>query len=187
MFQCIVEKLVMSYSPENQRYWRDWCCERSERRCWLIAIVGARNLLLHDAGFLKVADFGLGKLLDASATRDLYAMTGETGSCKFLILSHYHCLELPCNVGGHIVSWASLNLWSCSVGQNLLLPCWWDWSPDFRVSLPKAISVLLISSVLLLLDESVWNDLREFYFGNFHIRCLSYGTEIELHLKRTFG
>jgi hypothetical protein len=40
-----------------------------------------RNLLLHDAGYLKVADFGLGKLLDASA-EGLYEMTGETGTCK---------------------------------------------------------------------------------------------------------
>lgn len=92
-----------------------------EKRCQLIAIVGARNLLLHDAGFLKVADFGLGKLLDASATKDLYAMTGETGSCKFLLCLIFHCLELPCNVDGYIVSWASLNLYSCS--YSLLLPC----------------------------------------------------------------
>jgi hypothetical protein len=45
-----------------------------------------RNLLLHDAGYLKVADFGLGKLLDASA-EGLYEMTGETGTCK---------LKAPC-------------------------------------------------------------------------------------------
>jgi hypothetical protein len=45
-----------------------------------------RNLLLHDAGYLKVADFGLGKLLDASA-EGLYELTGETGTCK---------LKAPC-------------------------------------------------------------------------------------------
>ena len=39
--------------------------------------------MLHEAGYLKVADFGLGKLLDASSAQtDMYSMTGETGSCK---------------------------------------------------------------------------------------------------------
>jgi len=42
-----------------------------------------RNLLLHDAGYLKVADFGLGKLLDASA-EGLYDMTGETGTYRYM-------------------------------------------------------------------------------------------------------
>lgn len=45
-----------------------------------------RNLLLHEAGYLKVADFGLGKLLDASEASKQYSMTGETGSCKLLLL-----------------------------------------------------------------------------------------------------
>jgi len=50
----------------------------------LITIFGDRNLLLHEAGYLKVADFGLGKLLDASSAQtDMYSMTGETGSCKW--------------------------------------------------------------------------------------------------------
>jgi len=46
----------------------------------------SRNLLQHDAGHLKVADFGLGKLLDplAADCNALYEMTGETGSCKFI-------------------------------------------------------------------------------------------------------
>lgn len=40
--------------------------------------------MLHEAGYLKVADFGLGKLLDASSAQtDMYSMTGETGSCKW--------------------------------------------------------------------------------------------------------
>lgn len=40
--------------------------------------------MLHEAGYLKVADFGLGKLLDASEATKQYLMTGETGSCKLL-------------------------------------------------------------------------------------------------------
>lgn len=43
-----------------------------------------RNLLLHEAGYLKVADFGLGKLLDASEASKQYAMTGETGSYRYM-------------------------------------------------------------------------------------------------------
>ena len=49
-------------------------------------IMLSRNLLQHDAGHLKVADFGLGKLLDplAADSNALYEMTGETGSCKLI-------------------------------------------------------------------------------------------------------
>uniref|UniRef100_A0A7I4F0G4 Protein kinase domain-containing protein n=1 Tax=Physcomitrium patens TaxID=3218 RepID=A0A7I4F0G4_PHYPA len=43
-----------------------------------------RNLLLHEAGYLKVADFGLGKLLDASEATKQYLMTGETGSYRYM-------------------------------------------------------------------------------------------------------
>ncbi|KAG0630644.1 hypothetical protein M758_1G194000 [Ceratodon purpureus] len=54
-----------------------------------------RNLLQHDAGHLKVADFGLGKLLDPlSADCDaLYEMTGETGSYRYMapeVFMHKH-------------------------------------------------------------------------------------------------
>lgn len=47
----------------------------------------SRNLLQHDAGHLKVADFGLGKLLDplTADANALYEMTGETGSCKLIL------------------------------------------------------------------------------------------------------
>lgn len=43
----------------------------------------------HDAGHLKVADFGLGKLIDplAADSDALYEMTGETGSCKPMSLT----------------------------------------------------------------------------------------------------
>jgi serine/threonine protein kinase len=43
-----------------------------------------RDMLLHEAGYLKVADFGLGKLLDASEASKQYAMTGETGSYRYM-------------------------------------------------------------------------------------------------------
>lgn len=58
----------------------------------LITIFGDRNLLLHEAGYLKVADFGLGKLLDASSAQtDMYSMTGETGSCKWNLFFKLIC------------------------------------------------------------------------------------------------
>lgn len=46
--------------------------------------MSSRNLLLHDAGHLKVGDFGLGKLLEPLGADEeaMYAMTGETGSCE---------------------------------------------------------------------------------------------------------
>ncbi|XP_073391374.1 serine/threonine-protein kinase VIK [Physcomitrium patens] len=43
-----------------------------------------RNLLVHEAGYLKVADFGLGKLLDVSEATQQYLMTGETGSYRYM-------------------------------------------------------------------------------------------------------
>eukprot|EP00850_Spirogloea_muscicola_P017216 SM000146S00936 [mRNA] locus=s146:40295:48175:+ [translate_table: standard] len=45
-----------------------------------------RNLLRDDAGHLKVADFGLGKLLKAKADsiQEVYQMTGETGSYRYM-------------------------------------------------------------------------------------------------------
>lgn len=54
-----------------------------------------RNLLQDDAGHLKVADFGLGKLLDplAADCDALYEMTGETGSYRYMapeVFMHKH-------------------------------------------------------------------------------------------------
>lgn len=54
-----------------------------------------RNLLKHDAGHLKVADFGLGKFLDplAADSNALYEMTGETGSYRYMapeVFMHKH-------------------------------------------------------------------------------------------------
>ncbi|XP_024369505.1 serine/threonine-protein kinase VIK isoform X2 [Physcomitrium patens] len=54
-----------------------------------------RNLLQHDAGHLKVADFGLGKLLDplTADANALYEMTGETGSYRYMapeVFMHKH-------------------------------------------------------------------------------------------------
>lgn len=45
-----------------------------------------KNLLMDDAGHLKVADFGLSKLLEASSRNILesYNMTGETGSFRYM-------------------------------------------------------------------------------------------------------
>lgn len=54
---------------------------------FVCGIMMSRNLLQHDAGHLKVADFGLGKLLDplTADANALYEMTGETGSCKLIL------------------------------------------------------------------------------------------------------
>jgi serine/threonine protein kinase len=41
-----------------------------------------RNLLLDESGHLKVADFGLSKLLTTDAMHEQYQMTGETGTCE---------------------------------------------------------------------------------------------------------
>jgi serine/threonine protein kinase len=54
-----------------------------------------RNLLKHEAGHLKVADFGLGKFLDplAADNNALYEMTGETGSYRYMapeVFMHKH-------------------------------------------------------------------------------------------------
>jgi len=54
-----------------------------------------RNLLLHDAGHLKVGDFGLGKLLEPLGADEeaMYAMTGETGSYRYMapeVFMHKH-------------------------------------------------------------------------------------------------
>lgn len=54
-----------------------------------------RNLLQHDAGHLKVADFGLGKFIDplAADSDALYEMTGETGSYRYMapeVFMHKH-------------------------------------------------------------------------------------------------
>jgi hypothetical protein len=51
--------------------------------CWGFFVY--RDMLLHEAGYLKVADFGLCKLLDASEASKQYALRGETGSCKLLL------------------------------------------------------------------------------------------------------
>eukprot|EP00246_Nothoceros_aenigmaticus_P017115 TRINITY_DN8152_c0_g1_i2.p1 TRINITY_DN8152_c0_g1~~TRINITY_DN8152_c0_g1_i2.p1 ORF type:complete len:170 (-),score=30.80 TRINITY_DN8152_c0_g1_i2:236-745(-) len=42
-----------------------------------------RNLLQDEAGHLKVADFGLGKLVEANLD-EVYKMTGETGSYRYM-------------------------------------------------------------------------------------------------------
>lgn len=46
-----------------------------------------RNVLLvnSSADHLKVGDFGLSKLIKVKNSRDVYKMTGETGSCKCLL------------------------------------------------------------------------------------------------------
>ena len=56
--------------------------------------------MLHEAGYLKVADFGLGKLLDASSAQtDMYSMTGETGSCKTDLFFHTSSWVRICSYG----------------------------------------------------------------------------------------
>ena len=46
-----------------------------------------RNVLLvnSSADHLKVGDFGLSKLIKVQNSHDVYKMTGETGSCEYLI------------------------------------------------------------------------------------------------------
>ncbi|GAQ89818.1 VH1-INTERACTING KINASE-like [Klebsormidium nitens] len=43
-----------------------------------------RNLLLDESGHLKVADFGLSKLLTTDAMHEQYKMTGETGTYRYM-------------------------------------------------------------------------------------------------------
>lgn len=57
-----------------------------------LSLLDFRNLLVHEAGYLKVADFGLGKLLDVSEATQQYLMTGETGSCKLLLLLSFSAI-----------------------------------------------------------------------------------------------
>ncbi|CAK9225179.1 unnamed protein product [Sphagnum troendelagicum] len=58
-----------------------------------------RNLLENEAGHLKVADFGLGKFIGPVTTdggADLYEMTGETGSYRYMapeVFLHKHYNE----------------------------------------------------------------------------------------------
>lgn len=46
-----------------------------------------RNVLLvnSSADHLKVGDFGLSKLIKVQNSHDVYKMTGETGSCGYLV------------------------------------------------------------------------------------------------------
>lgn len=46
-----------------------------------------RNVLLvnSSADHLKVGDFGLSKLIRVQNSHDVYKMTGETGSCEYLL------------------------------------------------------------------------------------------------------
>lgn len=46
-----------------------------------------RNVLLvnSSADHLKVGDFGLSKLIKVQNSHDVYKMTGETGSCEYLL------------------------------------------------------------------------------------------------------
>ena len=43
---------------------------------------GFRNLLRDEGDHLKVADFGLSKLVNMNSLLEVYQMTGETGSCE---------------------------------------------------------------------------------------------------------
>lgn len=48
------------------------------------------------ADHLKVGDFGLSKLIKVQNSHDVYKMTGETGSCKYLSYSYFQFYTTPC-------------------------------------------------------------------------------------------
>lgn len=51
---------------------------------------GFRNLLRDEGDHLKVADFGLSKLVKLNSLHEVYQMTGETGSCEHPTTHHLY-------------------------------------------------------------------------------------------------
>ena len=62
------------------------------------------NILIDDSGCVKLADFGLGRLFPGASSNDMYAMTGTTGTLRWMAPEVFR--EEPYSLKVDVFSWA---------------------------------------------------------------------------------
>jgi len=126
------------------------------------------NILLDRVGLLKITDFGLSKLKPRPRLKDVYSMTGETGSYRFMAPEVFRCENYDEKVDVYSYAMILYNLfyghppWPTSTGlkaalsiaENSIRPCipaskdirfetllinCWDQDPAARLSFPEIL------------------------------------------------